>query len=79
MLIAIPTGVKIFNWIGTVWGGSIQLKTPMYFALGFIAMFIIGGSRASCIDSPRPTCSRPTPTSSWRTSTTCCSAAASSR
>jgi cytochrome c oxidase subunit I len=35
--------VKIFNWMGTVWGGSIQLKTPMYFALGFIAMFIMGG------------------------------------
>ncbi len=43
MLIAIPTGVKIFNWLGTAWGGSIQYKTPMYFALGFIAMFIIGG------------------------------------
>ena len=43
MLIAIPTGVKIFNWIGTMWGGSIQMKTPMYFALGFIAMFIMGG------------------------------------
>ena len=43
MLIAIPTGVKIFNWMGTMWGGSIQYKTPMYFALGFIAMFIIGG------------------------------------
>jgi cytochrome c oxidase subunit 1 len=43
MLIAIPTGVKIFNWIGTVWGGSLQYRTPMYFALGFIAMFIIGG------------------------------------
>ncbi len=43
MLIAVPTGVKIFNWIGTIWGGSVQLRTPMYFALGFIAMFIIGG------------------------------------
>ena len=43
MLIAIPTGVKIFNWIGTLWGGSLQFKTPMYFALGFIAMFIMGG------------------------------------
>ena len=43
MLIAIPTGVKIFNWIGTIWGGSLQMKTPMYFALGFISMFIIGG------------------------------------
>ncbi len=43
MLIAVPTGVKIFNWIGTTWGGSLQLRTPMLFALGFIAMFIIGG------------------------------------
>src|SRR5512137_901033 len=42
-LIAIPTAVKIFNWIGTIWGGSLQFKTPMLFALGFIAMFIIGG------------------------------------
>ena len=43
MLIAIPTGVKIFNWLGTMWFGSLQFKTPMYFAVGFIAMFIIGG------------------------------------
>ena len=43
MAIAIPTGVKIFNWIGTMWKGSIILNTPMLFALGFIAMFTIGG------------------------------------
>jgi len=43
MLIAVPTGVKIFNWIGTMWGGSIDFKTPMLFAIGFVALFIIGG------------------------------------
>ncbi|MFQ6027201.1 MAG: cytochrome c oxidase subunit I [Dehalococcoidia bacterium] len=43
MLIAVPTGVKIFNWIGTLWGGSIDFKTPMLFALGFVALFIVGG------------------------------------
>jgi cytochrome c oxidase subunit 1 len=43
MLIAVPTGVKIFNWLGTVWGGAVRLATPMLFALGFIAMFTLGG------------------------------------
>jgi cytochrome c oxidase subunit 1 len=43
MLIAVPTGVKIFNWIGTMWGGSIEFKTPMLFSIGFISLFIIGG------------------------------------
>ncbi len=52
MLIAVPTGVKIFNWMGTVWGGSIQYRTPVYFALGFIAMFIIGGLSGVMHSSP---------------------------
>ena len=43
MLIAVPTGVKIFNWIATMWGGSIDFKTPMLFAVGFVILFIIGG------------------------------------
>jgi cytochrome c oxidase subunit 1 len=43
MLIAVPTGVKIFNWIGTLWGGQIRFTSAMLFSLGFIAMFIIGG------------------------------------
>ncbi|MEP7227510.1 MAG: cytochrome c oxidase subunit I [Gemmatimonadales bacterium] len=53
MLIAIPTGVKIFNWIGTMWGGSLQFRTPMLFAIGFIAMFIIGGL-SGVMHSPPP-------------------------
>ena len=43
MVIAVPTGVKIFNWIATMWGGKLNFKTPMLYAVGLIAMFIIGG------------------------------------
>jgi cytochrome c oxidase subunit 1 len=43
MFIAVPTGVKIFNWIATMWGGRIRITTPLLFAAGFVAMFTIGG------------------------------------
>ena len=43
MMIAVPTGIKVFNWLGTIWGGSLNFKTPMLFALGFVGMFIMGG------------------------------------
>jgi cytochrome c oxidase subunit I len=43
MLVAVPTGVKIFNWLGTMWQGSLSFETPMLFAVGFIFVFLIGG------------------------------------
>jgi len=43
MVIAVPTGVKFFNWIGTMWGGSLVFPTPMLFALGFLFTFLLGG------------------------------------
>ncbi len=43
MLIAVPTGVKVFNWVSTMWRGSMTFETPMLFAIGFVMMFTIGG------------------------------------
>merc|ERR1712146_158149 len=43
MIIAVPTGIKIFSWIATMWGGLLRFKTPTLFALGFIVLFPVGG------------------------------------
>jgi cytochrome c oxidase subunit 1 len=51
-LIAVPTGVKIFNWIGTMWGGSISFEAPMKFAIGFLVTFVGGGITGIMLASP---------------------------
>ncbi|MGO9196230.1 MAG: cbb3-type cytochrome c oxidase subunit I [Acidimicrobiales bacterium] len=51
-LIAVPTGVKFFNWIGTMWGGSVKLDSPMLFAVGFLAVFLGGGVTGIFLASP---------------------------
>ncbi len=51
-LIAVPTGVKFFNWIGTMWGGSLSFDTPMLWALGFLTTFLFGGLTGIILASP---------------------------
>ncbi len=51
-LIAVPTGVKFFNWIGTMWGGSLSFDTPMLWAVGFLTTFLFGGLTGIILASP---------------------------
>ena len=52
MLIALPSGIKVFNWLGTLWGGRLFLTTPMLFSIGFVSMFIIGGLSGIVMAAP---------------------------
>jgi cytochrome c oxidase subunit I len=52
MLIAVPTGVKFFNWIGTMWGGSLTFETPMLWSLGFLVTFLFGGLTGIILSTP---------------------------
>ncbi len=52
LLIAVPTGVKFFNWIGTMWGGSLTFETPMLWALGFLTTFLFGGLTGVILAAP---------------------------
>ena len=51
-LIAVPTGIKFFNWIGTMWGGQMSFQTPMLFSIGFLFAFLMGGVTGVLLASP---------------------------
>src|SRR4029079_3669033 len=56
MVIAVPTGIKIFSWIATMWGGSLRFKTPMLFAVGLLFLFTVGGVDGLVLGHGRGAC-----------------------
>ena len=71
MLIAIPTGVKVFNWTATMWQGSMSFETPMLFAIAFVVLFTIGGFSGLMLAIHPPIISTMTPTLWLPTFTMC--------
>ena len=70
MVIAVPTGIKIFSWIATMWGGSVELQDADACAMGFLFLFTVGGVTGVVLARRRSTGPIRTPTTWWRTSTT---------
>ena len=68
MLVAVPTGVKIFNWLGTIYGGRLRFETPMLFCLAFLFQFLCAGLTGIMLSVAPLTGSSATPTSWWRIS-----------
>ena len=67
-LIAVPTGVKFFNWIGSMWRGQLTFETPMLFAIGFLVTFLLGGLTGVMLASPPDSAMQVVPVGSWDSS-----------
>ncbi len=72
MLVSIPTGIKTFNWLATIWGGKIRFETPMLFSIAFLFQLVIAGLTGIMLVGLRvELADRTTRTLSWRISITC--------
>lgn len=75
LIVAVPTGIKIFSWVATLWGGKIRFTTAMLFAVGLLSMFVFGGLSGVTLGAAPLISTCTIPTTSWAISTTFCLAA----